>query len=61
MSDNHIPLERFYQIEPKPRKKVKSVKYHTPEWEILVETGWITLHVTSSHGINIAYMGKSSE
>ena len=61
MRDNNIPLERFYQIGPKPWEKVNSVEYHTPEWEILVETGWVTLYVTYNHGINIAYMGKSSE
>jgi hypothetical protein len=49
-------LREFYRIGSNPWKEVKTVEYHSKDWELLVETGWITLYVTYGEK-QIAYMG----
>jgi len=36
--------------------KVQWVEYHSHEWEVLVERGWVTMHIEDVNGVEMARM-----
>ena len=40
------------------RGDTRTVKYHTVEWGLLVELGWITMHVDCTGMAHMIYEGK---